>query len=110
MNQGYEDPGPALAEIEALEGPVILEFGAPWCSYCRAAQPLLAAELAHHSRVRLIRVEDGRGRPLGRSFRVKLWPTFVFLNRGQETVRLVRPTDQHEIAQALTQINGRDER
>jgi thioredoxin 1 len=42
--------------------------------------------------VRHIRVEDGRGRPLGRSFRVKLWPTLVFLKDGKEVARLVRPS------------------
>jgi thioredoxin 1 len=65
---------------------------------------LLAAALAQHPRVRLIRVEDGRGRPLGRSFQVKLWPTFIFLDQGREVARLVRPTEQAEMGRALTQI------
>lgn len=101
----YADPGPTLAEIEALEGPTVLEFGAPWCSHCRAAQPLLAADLPRHPRVRLVRVEDGRGRPLGRSFQVKLWPTFIFLNQGKEVARLVRPTESAEMGQALARID-----
>ena len=83
----------------------MLEFGAPWCSHCRAAQPLLEADLAQHPRVRLVRVEDGRGRPLGRSFQVKLWPTFIFLRQGQEVARLVRPTEQAEMARALARID-----
>ena len=37
------------------------------------------------------RVEDGRGRPLGRAYRVKLWPTLVLLRDGQEIARAVRP-------------------
>jgi len=101
----YADPEPTLAQVEALEGPTVLEFGAPWCSHCRAAQPLLAAGLAQHPRVRLVRVEDGRGRPLGRSFQVKLWPTFIFLQQGQEVARLVRPTEQAEMGRALARID-----
>jgi thioredoxin 1 len=66
----------------------------------------LAAGLAQHPRVRLIRVEDGRGRPLGRSFQIKLWPTFIFLNQGREVARLVRPKGQAEMGLALTQINS----
>ncbi len=104
-HEAYADPGPTREAVEALEGPSVLEFGAPWCPHCRAAQPLLAANLAQHPPVRLIRIEDGRGRSLARSFQVKLWPTFIFLHHGKEVTRLVRPTGLAEIARALEQIN-----
>ena len=54
--------------------------------------------------VRHIKVEDGKGRPLGRSYRVKLWPTLIFLKDGKEVERVVRPTDAHSIRNALAQI------
>ncbi len=41
--------------------------------------------------VRHLKVEDGKGKPLGRSFQVKLWPTLLFLRDGQMLRRLVRP-------------------
>jgi thioredoxin 1 len=97
---------PARADIDALAGPAVLEFGTPWCGYCRAAQPVIAAALADHPGVRHIKVEDGSGRPLGRSFRVKLWPTLVFLADGKEVARLVRPRDAEPIRQALAQIDS----
>jgi thioredoxin 1 len=56
--------------------------------------------------VRHIKVEDGPGRPLGRSFRVKLWPTLVFLREGREVARLVRPADPVAIEQALAQLGA----
>jgi thioredoxin 1 len=49
-------------------------------------------------------VEDGPGRALGRAFRVKLWPTLVFLQDGQEVARVVRPVNQAMIEQALAQL------
>jgi thioredoxin 1 len=82
---------PSRAEVDALAGPALIEFGTAWCGHCRAVQAPLAAALAKHPDVRHIRVEDGPGRPLGRSYRVKLWPTLVFLKDGQEVARLVRP-------------------
>ncbi len=47
--------------------------------------------------MRHIKVEDGKGKPLGRSFRVKLWPTLVYLENGVENGRVVRPNSQAEI-------------
>ena len=37
------------------------------------------------------------GRRLGRSYKVKLWPTLIFLKDGVEAARLVRPGDPREI-------------
>jgi thioredoxin 1 len=54
--------------------------------------------------VRHIKVSDASGKRLGRSFKVKLWPTLVFLRDGRETAKLVRPASGEEIKQALTQI------
>jgi thioredoxin 1 len=105
MNAKYAAPGLSRAEVERLAGPSVLEFGSPGCGYCRAVQPLLAAALAAHPGVRHIRIEDARGRPLGRSFNIKLWPTFVFLRNGREAARLVRPRDEHAIAAALDSID-----
>jgi thioredoxin 1 len=83
---------PSRAEIDGLPGPVLLEFGADGCGFCQALQPDLAKLLARHPQVRHIKVADGRGQPLGRSFRVKLWPSLVFLRDGQPLKQLARPT------------------
>ena len=97
---------PTRAEVDALAGATLLEFGASWCGWCLRAQPLIAGALADHPGIRHIKIEDGSGRPLGRSFRVKLWPTLVFMKDGQELARLVRPNGQDDIRQALQQISA----
>ena len=95
---------PARAEIDGLKGPALLEFGTGWCGHCRATQAPLATAFAQYPGVPHIRVEDGPGRALGRAFRVKLWPTLVFLKDGQEVARLVRPLDSAEIDKAFALI------
>lgn len=95
---------PARTEVDALAGPAVVEFGSNTCGYCMAAQPLIAEAFARHPGLRHIKVADGSGRPLGRSFKIKLWPTLVFLKDGKEAARVVRPTDAEEIRAALAQI------
>jgi len=101
MSTGYAESAPSLAEVDALPGPTLLEFGSPTCGHCRRAQPLIAQALAAHPAVRHLKIADARGKRLGRSFRVKLWPTLVVLADGREVVRLVRPAAVGDIERAL---------
>lgn len=87
----YAGREPARDEVDAWDGTAVIEFGAPWCGHCQAAQPALERALAGREGVHHLKIEDGRGRPLGRSFGVKLWPTLVVLRDGAEIARLVRP-------------------
>jgi thioredoxin len=104
MESTYSPTEPARAEVDAYAGPMVLDFGTNWCGWCRSAQPMIVAALVSHPEVRHIKVEDGPGRPLGRSFRVKLWPTLVFLKDGQEVARVVRPAKLEELREALAKI------
>ena len=89
-------PEPTRDEVDAMRGTVLLEFGINECPHCQAAQPLIADALKRHPEVRHIRLEDGKGRRLGRTFSVKLWPALIFMKDGQEVARVLRPTTQSE--------------
>ena len=105
MTEPYREEPPAET-IAALAGPAVLEFGTNWCGFCQAAQPVIAAAFAAHSAIKHIKVEDGKGRPLGRQFRVKLWPTLIFLRDGNEVSRVVRPGSAKEITAGLNAITS----
>lgn len=103
----YPAAEPKREDVDALAGPAVLEFGSPWCGWCRRAQPLIAEAFAAHPDVKHIKVADASGKRLGRSYGVKLWPTLVFLRDGKEAARLVRPGESKEIAEALGSIDPR---
>ena len=105
MMETYATDAPSREEVDAMAGPVVVEFGTSWCGWCRGAQPHIAKAFAAHEGVKHIKVEDGPGRPLGRSFGVKLWPTLVFMKDGREVARLTRPSGERAIADALAQID-----
>ena len=97
-----ETEAPTRAEVEALPGLTLLEFGTDWCGHCRAAQSPVAEALAQQPQWQHLKVEDGPGRALGRSYRVKLWPTLLVLRAGQELARVVRPTAVQDVLAALS--------
>lgn len=101
MSKQYESEQPQRSDIDALSGVTALDFGTDWCGFCKGAAPHIEAAIAAADGVRHIKVEDGSGRKLGRSFKVKLWPTVVVLKDGVEVARVVRPIDREEVAAAL---------
>jgi thioredoxin 1 len=100
----YTSREPSRQEVEAVAGLTVIEFGAPWCPVCRGAQPWIRAAITEHPEARHLKIEDGSGRPLGRSFGVRLWPTLVVLRDGREQGRVVRPTDRASIARMLESV------
>lgn len=97
-NEPYCPGAPTRSEVEALPGLVLLEFGTDWCGHCQGAQTRIREALAGAPALQHLKIEDGPGRPLGRSFRVKLWPTLVLLRDGVEVARVVRPQAAAEVA------------
>lgn len=104
MSADYLNPGLSREEVDAMAGAVLLEFGTAWCGHCQLAAPAVAQALQGHPEVQHIKIEDGPGRRLGRSFRVKLWPTLIGLKGGVEVTRVVRPERAEEVREVLSRL------
>lgn len=104
MTSDLQQPEPTRTQIDAMPQPLVLEFGALYCGYCQSTQTLIASAFSGRTGFRHIKVEDGKGRRLGRMFTVKLWPTLIFLRQGKEVARLVRPASTPEIVDALNTL------
>ncbi len=101
MSSLYRACSLTRSELDARPGDLLLQFGVDGCGHCQRAEPGIAQALKDFPSLNHLRIEDGAGRPLGRSFRVRLWPTLVLLRDGQELDRLVRPTQSAQVLALL---------
>jgi thioredoxin 1 len=75
----------------------------PLVRLCRSAQP----SITRPCRLPGLAPHQGRGRPgqaLGRSFRIKLCATLVFLKDGEEVARITRPAGRDGFARPCDRI------
>ena len=103
----YRAAAPERSDLDAGHGLLLLEFGADWCGHCQAAQHAIRTVLEALPDLPHRKIEDGPGRRLGRSYRVKLWPTLILLRDGVEVGRAVRPTTVEEVSALLKAANDR---
>lgn len=106
FSETYLQQEPSPDQVRGLKGPVVIEFGTPWCGFCRAAQPLFEQVFSGYPAINHFKVEDGKGRRLGRAFGITLWPTLVFMQNGAEVARAVRPNDASELLEKLRRITA----
>lgn len=103
-NSDYAEETFTFEQIGELLGDTLLEFGTPWCGHCMTASSAIKEVVTEHSGLRHIKIYDGKGKPLGRAFKVKLWPTLILLQDGNEVARLVRPLGANEVRQLISKI------
>jgi len=87
------------AEVLAAEGPVIVDFWAPWCKPCDAIEPHLRAIAEEHG-VRLVRIDIDENLAVPSRLGVLALPTVMFFVDGEPraTVYGAQPKGRYEDA------------
>ena len=95
--------------LEALEGekPVLVEFQAPWCVYCRRIGPALQ-KLAQQSRewlvVGQVNIDDHPA--LAAREQIEVVPTLVLYHKGEALGSIVAPESRARIEEFLADYLG----
>jgi thioredoxin 1 len=90
------------AEILEASRPVLVDFWAPWCRYCRAMAPIIEQLAGEYgTRLKVVAVDAEAHSPVAAHFAVRGLPTFLLVRDGQVREQVVGAVTKARLQQAI---------
>ena len=93
------------SQVLAGEKPVLVEYHAPWCVYCRRIAPAME-KLALREDLTVGQVNIDRHPDLARREQIEVVPTLVLYHKGEALGSIVAPESRARIDEFLEDFLG----
>src|SRR6202161_2557304 len=77
------------AEVIESDGPVLVDFWAPWCGPCRVVAPVLEEIAAERPDLRIVKLNTDENQQTAAAFQVLSIPTMILFKGGQPVKTVV---------------------
>lgn len=85
--------------------PVVIQFGADWCPYCRKLQPALSSFAgSNRGKVVVYRINIDEEREVADFYRISSLPTLILFNGGSEFDRIAGVPTEEELQGWVDQL------
>jgi thioredoxin 1 len=92
------------AEVLESDGPVLVDFWAPWCGPCRVVGPVLEEIAAERSDVRIVKLDIDENPQTAARFQVLSIPTMILFKGGEAVKTVIGAYPKKRLEQELDPV------
>jgi len=92
------------AEVLEAEGPVLVDFWAPWCGPCRVVAPVLEEIAAERPELRIVKLDVDDNQQTAARYQVLSIPTMILFKAGQPVKTIVGAYPKKKLEQELETV------
>ena len=77
------------AEVIEADGPVLVDFWAPWCGPCRVVGPVLEEIASEREGLKIVKLNVDENQQTAAAFEVLSIPTMILFKNGQVAKKVI---------------------